>query len=498
MKKRIAMLAAVCMLLSATCMQAFAAAPSFSDVPADHWAYDAVEYAAGKGWVNGVGNGRYNPDGSVTGAEWMTMLTRAFFNSNNEVGEVQPGEVWYQPYLDVAEFFRLVDKDWSGVQSNLTNPISRYDMATLIYNTINNMTGIGGKADPSEIGDWNQIPAKYQDAVAVSYEAGILVGNNSDGDFCGDENMTRAQAAVVLMRLDEYIYGDEPVQPETPEEPETPEIPETPTTTSGAVGTLSSTPVTLSYETHKPVVDYWSDAPADIRAITDQEVYNCAVQTLKDKNIIWDEDVMEDGINPYYNYAVFHYNLTDEESEVTAAVGLMNGYVGYGNTTILRNKDGTTDRIFTAGKRPNSEDYAAVIDPILATLDDSMSDREKAGIMISAICNRFVYKAGDTFRWPDPVGSTGDCENYMHAVNDIFNAAGIPVFTAMGQGHAWNYAYLDGQWYVIDATNADYYGTATPEQAENLAIYTNVETYKGGLSDTSRVAMALIESALSV
>ena len=178
-------------------------------MPADHWAYDAVEYAAGKGWVNGVSDGIYNPNGSVTGAQWMTMLTRAFFNSNNEVGELQPGEAWYQPYLDVAEFFRLVDKDWSGVQSNLLNPISRYDMATLIYNTISNMTGIGGKADPSEIGDWNQIPAKYQDAVAVAYEAGILVGTNDNGDFSGARSMTRAQAAIVLMRLDEYIYGDE-------------------------------------------------------------------------------------------------------------------------------------------------------------------------------------------------------------------------------------------------------------------------------------------------
>src|SRR5699024_9308915 len=89
----------------------------------------------------------------------------------------------------------------------------------------------------------------------------------------------------------------DPENPETPAEPETPvEDPETPATTTGAVGTLSDTKVTLSYETHKPVTDYWSDAPSDIRAITDQETYNAAVQTLRDKDIIWDEDVVEDGI----------------------------------------------------------------------------------------------------------------------------------------------------------------------------------------------------------
>ena len=79
MKKVISLFAAVCMLLSATCMQAFAAAPSFSDVPADHWAYDAVEYAADKGWIDGVGNGRYDPSGAVTGAQWTTMVMRAVF-----------------------------------------------------------------------------------------------------------------------------------------------------------------------------------------------------------------------------------------------------------------------------------------------------------------------------------------------------------------------------------------------------------------------------------
>ena len=95
MKKVISLFAAVCMLLSATCMQAFAAAPSFSDVPADHWAYDAVEYAAEKGWIDGVGNGRYNPNGSVTGAQWITMVMRAFYA--DEIGALEPGDRGISP-----------------------------------------------------------------------------------------------------------------------------------------------------------------------------------------------------------------------------------------------------------------------------------------------------------------------------------------------------------------------------------------------------------------
>ena len=45
------------------------AAASFSDVPATHWAYDAINTAAAYGWVNGVGEGRFSPDRPITRAE---------------------------------------------------------------------------------------------------------------------------------------------------------------------------------------------------------------------------------------------------------------------------------------------------------------------------------------------------------------------------------------------------------------------------------------------
>ena len=205
MKKVISLFAAVCMLLSATCMQAFAAAPSFSDVPADHWAYDAVEYAAEKGWIDGVGNGRYNPNGSVTGAQWITMVMRAFYA--DEIGALEPGDPWYQPYREAAERNLLVQLDWSTIESNMTSPISRYDMSSMIYGVLYDRTGIVKEADPSEIGDWDQIPPYYQGAVAGAYEAGILTGVNDNSDFCGDRNMTRAQAAVVLQRLNNVVNG---------------------------------------------------------------------------------------------------------------------------------------------------------------------------------------------------------------------------------------------------------------------------------------------------
>lgn len=479
-----------------------AATPTFSDVPMTHWAYNYVETAADKGWVNGVGDGKYDPNGDVTGAEWITMVVRAFYG--DEVGQQQAGDPWYQPYKDVADRHMLIRGSVSDTET-MENPLSRYEMAAVIYEVLYDQAGLVDEADPSEIGDWDQIPVEYQVSVAGAYEAGVLTGNDDEGNFDGNESMTRAQAATVLIRLDEAVQNGGSVEPETPVEPEDPEPPEdnpdsqnpaspSDEPASGSVGTLSDTPVTLSYETHKPVTDYWSDAPSDIRAITDQEIYNAAVQVLKDKDIIWDEDVMENGVNPYYNYPVFRYNgvnMTQNQINVTAAVGKMNGYVGFGISTLERYADGTFDKFFTAGKRANSEDYDAVIDPILATLDDNMSDYEKAEILVQAVVDRFEYSTTGNFSWPDPEGTAGPCGPFAHAVNDIFNAAGLPCIFTTGDNHAWSYAYLDGQWYTVDASAVDV--AIIPDAS--LGFTNNIESFHGGPSETDRVAMALIESA---
>ena len=60
-KKRI-LSAVIAAALSATMtVPAFAAAPTFSDVPASHWAYTAIEKAAGAKMVGGIGNGKLRP-----------------------------------------------------------------------------------------------------------------------------------------------------------------------------------------------------------------------------------------------------------------------------------------------------------------------------------------------------------------------------------------------------------------------------------------------------
>ena len=55
----------------------FAAANPFEDVPADHWAYDAIAQLAADGVIEGYGDGTYRGDQAITRYEMAQMIARA-------------------------------------------------------------------------------------------------------------------------------------------------------------------------------------------------------------------------------------------------------------------------------------------------------------------------------------------------------------------------------------------------------------------------------------
>lgn len=188
-----------------------AAGRDFQDVTTSHWAYNYVERAATAGWVSGVGNGRYEPESRVTGAEFVTMVTKSFYP--NEVTEAQPGEPWYQGYVNTANNHGLLTHGM-GNSAVLNAPITRYNMAAVLFNiadesgmlrpTSNGFMSADGSRRWSYstahlyIGDWASVPKEYQEAVLACYAMGLLSGNDAQGSFGGSSSMTRAEAAVVL------------------------------------------------------------------------------------------------------------------------------------------------------------------------------------------------------------------------------------------------------------------------------------------------------------
>ena len=97
MKKPLSILLALVLSLHLAVPALAAQAPEFSDVPTGHWAYAYVRQAAQAGAVNGVGNGRFNPEGTLTVAEFTAMLLRALYGEVPVEQYTGEGGEWYAP-----------------------------------------------------------------------------------------------------------------------------------------------------------------------------------------------------------------------------------------------------------------------------------------------------------------------------------------------------------------------------------------------------------------
>lgn len=118
---------------------------SFTDVPRGQWYTEAVAWAAENGVVNGVGGGRFEPDGNVTREQIATILYR-----------------------------------YAGLRGVPT----------------------GGRADLGSFPDGGAVSGWAYDALSWANAAGLIAGTREGGvDYLApQQNATRAQVAVILMR----------------------------------------------------------------------------------------------------------------------------------------------------------------------------------------------------------------------------------------------------------------------------------------------------------
>ncbi len=57
----------------------------FADVPATHWAHEAVQVAVAQGWTNGYPDGTFKPDKTITRAEAVAMLNRILGRQGDQI-----------------------------------------------------------------------------------------------------------------------------------------------------------------------------------------------------------------------------------------------------------------------------------------------------------------------------------------------------------------------------------------------------------------------------
>ena len=507
MSKKILTLAAAVVMCLGLAVPAWAA--EFSDVPAAAWYHSYVSQAAEEGWVSGYEDGTYRPGDPVSYAQFSVMVTQAFFRGRVE-GYTGASSPWYLPYTAVADGLGLFQgTELAGRYTDKTAvglPLNRYEMGQILYNTLT-AAGVEVQADlaraEAETSDWSAIPAGYRTAVAAVKAAGLITGTDETGRFDGQASMSRAQAAVVMAAANQAILDAQQQTPADLDPPLNPNpvTPDPVAPGSSLVGTMSDTPVTLSLETHAPVVDYWTSQSAEVKALVDQRVFNAAVQSMKDA-----EMVIADGrqgttwkdkaVNPYYNYATCDPS-SNGVSLVANALGSsrINAY----DDCFYSITYNVTKNVYTPVKDVNSDRLSEVFAPIFARFPANATDRQKVEICMKEIADRFDYKVGGGFTWWSD-RTEGACESYARATQQILAAAGIPNFYlkghAWGTAHAWNLALVDGEWYYIDGTVAESFGEYGPYDMNEFEEDAGV-----GLSQDTKnwitVFKALVETALS-
>lgn len=175
-----------------------------------HWGHPSIDYCVENGLMNGVGGGKFNPDGTVTRAMLATVLYRQAGSPDvqnaSAFPDVNPGE-WYGKAIAWAADAGIV----TGYPDGTFDPnkaVTRQELATMFYRYAKFAKfDVSAAGDLSVFPDRNQVLEYAMEAMVWANGAGLITGNVVNDVTCLDPkgNATRSQLATILMRFCENI-----------------------------------------------------------------------------------------------------------------------------------------------------------------------------------------------------------------------------------------------------------------------------------------------------
>jgi len=158
-------------------------AGALSDI-AGHKNQKAIETLVAQQIINGMGDGTFAPNATMTRAQFCTIVVKALALTPKETGvfsDVKAG-AWYAGYVGTASTKAIVN----GVGGGKFLPegtITRQEAATMVARAAKQLGQETAVADPEELlalfSDGNKVAAYAKDAVAYCYERGILTEGGS-------------------------------------------------------------------------------------------------------------------------------------------------------------------------------------------------------------------------------------------------------------------------------------------------------------------------------
>ena len=174
----------------------------FTDVSGSAWYYNAVKFVYDYDLMDGVGGGKFNPDGTLTRA----MIAQVLYNLEGASGSYPSvftdvaDSAWYAKAVNWAAASSIVE----GKGNNKFDPdaaVTRQEMAAILYRyaelkgyDVSKANSLAGYTDASKVASW------AKDAMGWAVENYVINGKGA-GRLDPTGTATRAEVAQILMNF---------------------------------------------------------------------------------------------------------------------------------------------------------------------------------------------------------------------------------------------------------------------------------------------------------
>ncbi len=220
-RRPVAFLVAALLLLSAVSPVASAAPgkgwlPKFKDVKG-HWGEEAILEAGARGFVSGYTDATFRPQQPVTRLEALVMLANALAASGEEQGEASGRAelmnqlrfrhripTWaVEPLALAVERGLVKPEELSDLRPN--QPAKRWEVACWLVRALRleNEVELAAR-ERASFKDAPEFTQEMKGYINIVFQKNLMVGT-PDGNFRPQKPVTRAEMAVLLLRLQDLL-----------------------------------------------------------------------------------------------------------------------------------------------------------------------------------------------------------------------------------------------------------------------------------------------------
>ena len=406
---------------------------NFTDIKQTDWFANDVINTYEAGLFKGKTENLFEPYGSITLAEAITIVSRIHSIHNRGTGNIEESSSleWYSKYVDYAVnngIFKL--DEFKNYNRNAT----RAELIYLIYNSIN-LSELSKINNITSLPDVNEYTS-YHNEILSFYNAGIITGSDEYGTFKPNTNINRAETSAIINR---------------------------------AINIDNRQIVNLINDDN--ILNITEINGTKITSLSDVGEYLASEMLMGNTNIdmknnsIFDENTSKAEIKNILK------DLVIEVKYQNPLIFGVNSFIYYSTTDVLF-INYTYDRIeqerlqTTVGQKAK-EIIDEIIKPGMTYLERELAINEY-------LCANIEYdtKAADELIETGNVSNVNSfnaygalidglavCEGYAQVFKLLCNEAGITSILVTGHldeiGHAWNRVMIDDKWYDVDVTNND-------------------------------------------